>query len=171
MKIEIATGADLPDIAALHGANWRREYAGLLPGHALCDRLGPYMARRWGAEALMGAEVLVSRRAGELAGFVALRPDHPDGCLIDNLHVAPVARGQGLGRALMRAAAERAGDRPLWLLVFDGNHATRAIYRRWGGQEGAVFEDRILDEPIPARPVRWPSGRVLAGRLTAQVEH
>lgn len=167
MRIENATGADLPEIAALHAANWRREYSGLLPDHALRDRLGPYMARRWGAEALTGAEVLVARLAGDVAGFLALKPDHPDGCLVDNLHVAPVARGQGLGRALMRAAADRAGETPLWLLVFDGNHSTRAIYRNWGGTEGAVFEDRILDEPISARPVRWPSGHALAGRMLA----
>lgn len=167
MRIETATDRDLPAIAALHAGNWRRDYSGLLPDEALQGRLGPYMARRWGAEALTGAEVFVSRQGRELAGFVALKPDHPDGCLVDNLHVAPSARGRGLGRALMRRAAERAGDRPLWLLVFDGNHATRAIYRGWGGQEGPVFEDSILDTPIPARPVRWHSGRELGLRLSA----
>ena len=165
MRIETASHADLPAIAALHAENWRREYAGLLPAEALQGRLAPYMARRWGAAALTGATVLVARAATDLAGFVALKPDHPDGLLVDNLHVAASARGRGLGRALMLAAAESAGDRPVWLLVFDGNHATRAIYRGWGGQEGPVFEDNILDTPIPARPVRWSSGRELGARL------
>lgn len=165
MRLRSATAADLPAIRALHAANWRRDYAGILPDAALGAPLDAFMAARWSTRRLETARVLVARNDG-LAGFAAWEAEHPEGPYLDNLHVAPGARGRGLGRALMAALAselEAGGKSGLWLIVLEANHATRSIYRRLGGVEEEVFGDRILGVPVPALKVRWGSLAPLLG--------
>lgn len=68
-------------------------------------------------------------------GVVALRRDGPRHFFVEVLYVRPEARGKGLGRALMRAAAEYALDQGadhLELDVLEDNAAARHLYDRLG---------------------------------------
>lgn len=155
MTIRPATARDLPAIRDLHLANWRASYAGALPAAFLGTPVAQEMAARWAALPPEGDILLV---AGAGAGFVLVRPGHPDGPLIESLHVAAEARGSGLGEALLRAAAaelDRRGHRAMWLEVLDENTAARRFYKRMSGVEGPVFADEICSNPVPARKIHW----------------
>ena len=84
--------------------------------------------------------VLVAERGGELAGYVALR--HPTRLesnrhvlAVHGLAVAPGHERRGVGRELVRAAAEAArarGARRLTLRVLSTNLGARALYAACG---------------------------------------
>ncbi|MDB5471595.1 MAG: acyl-CoA N-acyltransferase [Caulobacter sp.] len=63
-----------------------------------------------------------------LTGFMALRPH--DDCL-DQLFMAPTAKGQGLGSQLMDLAKQRLPN-GMWLRTAEANHAARAFYEKRG---------------------------------------
>jgi hypothetical protein len=72
---------------------------------------------------------LIGCLEGDCDGFIyaVADADAAHGHLIDNLHCAPMMKGQGLGRALIRGACREmqrrqwAADRPVHLFVRDGN--------------------------------------------------
>ena len=162
---EPARPVDLPALRALHCANWRRDYAALLPDHVFGAPMAAYMDRKWAATDTDGMQVRLTRSANTVCGFVAFFDRRGAGLFVDNLHVAATARGQGVGKALMLHVAEAAGPRPVALEVLEGNRAARAIYRAWGGAEGARRGAPLLGVEIAERPVRWRSGAALANRL------
>ncbi len=75
-----------------------------------------------------GAEVLVARADGEVAGFVAI---HPGTRYLDQLAVAPAFWGAGAAKALMAAARERSPD-GIDLDVNQDNPRAVAFYQRHG---------------------------------------
>ncbi len=168
MHIRPALPQDLPEIAQLHEANWRRDYAGTLPEYALGTYLSDYMERKWHNGALVDRRCLVARDgAGALLGFAAMLDAGPDGsAFLDNLHVAPAFRAQGVGRALMSSVAVLAIPGALSLEVLSANKQARAIYKAWGGAESAEFADEVLGVTVPAVTVTWRDTVWLADRLS-----
>jgi ribosomal protein S18 acetylase RimI-like enzyme len=168
MHIRPATRADLPEIARLHEANWRRDYAGILPEHALGGQLTDYMEATWHDGALRDRRCLMARDgAGDLLGFAAMLDEGPDGCaFLDNLHVAPRFRALGVGRALMSAVAVLAIPGALTLEVLTANTSARAIYKAWGGQESREFPDDIMGNRVRTVTVGWRDTIWLADRLS-----
>ena len=169
MRLRAAEAADLPAIAALHAGNWRESYRWILPPGRLGAPLEVYMAEKWTEAHLRTHSVVLAEEAGRVEGFAAYDPGHPDGAYLDNLHVAAECRGRGIGSRLMGHVADAAGDGALWLIVLSENPATRALYRGWGGVEGGVFEDRILDHPVPALKVVWADARALSQHLAGAI--
>lgn len=167
MDLRPALPSDLPDIARLHEANWRRDYAGILPDIALGSPLSTYMADRWAYGVLATSRVFVVRDEGALLAFAAMLDEGPHECaFLDSLHVAPTARAQGVGRALMSAVALLAIPGALTLEVLCANTPARTIYRRWGGRESLEFEDQIMDYAVPAVTIGWRDTYALAERLS-----
>lgn len=167
MDLRPAIPSDLPDIARLHEANWRRDYAGVLPEFVLGKRLSDDMAVRWRDGVLATRRVFVVRDAEGLKGFAAMLDEGPHGCaFLDALHVAPVARAQGVGRALMSAVAVLSIPGALTLEVLSTNRDARRIYRGWGGVESVEFDDEILGIRVPAVSVGWRDTAALVDRLS-----
>lgn len=167
MKTRPATPADLPAIAMLHAANWRRDYADVLSVEALGQPLRDQIARLWGQGGVLdtGWQVrLVPGEAGEVAGFVLFHAEG-DGVHVGALHVAMGQRGRGVGAALMRDVGQAAGALPVWLEVLSGNAPARAIYRHWGGHEGLPYAEQLLGDPVQTLRMSWPDGAGLAARL------
>jgi ribosomal protein S18 acetylase RimI-like enzyme len=78
-----------------------------------------------------GAQAFTVREAGQPVAFVELARNGP-GAEVTNAYVLPAHRGRGLGSALIRAAAEAAGDvRDLWISADDEDRPKR-LYRRLG---------------------------------------
>ncbi|MCP9237429.1 GNAT family N-acetyltransferase [Lewinella sp. JB7] len=140
-----ATAADVPAIAALHARSWRENYteamsAKYLTEEAPTERLAEWTRRFAGDTDRM--RVSVAEVAGELVGFCCILLDHheTDGSLLDNLHVRADHQGSGLGKRLMRAAAQQvvrdSGSDRMYLWVLATNTRALAVYQRLGGRVG-----------------------------------
>ncbi|MBZ9713896.1 GNAT family N-acetyltransferase [Deinococcus multiflagellatus] len=96
---------------------------------------------------------------GDLVGLLTLMREEPPTQAhrvnIFSVSVAPAARGQGVGEALVRAAMDHAHTWPgvtsLHLTVMDTQHAARRLYERcgfrvWGTQPDAVRRNGRVHE-------------------------
>ncbi|HEV3091266.1 MAG TPA: GNAT family N-acetyltransferase [Candidatus Cybelea sp.] len=72
-----------------------------------------------------------ARDESEVVG-IALALDHDDERYLGDVFVEPSFRGQGLGRALLSAAFEEAGDRARTMLVEPSDLASLALAARYG---------------------------------------
>lgn len=110
----------------------------------------------WLADPDPGTMPIVAEHAGQVVGSITLRPIHP-GAFVQHLREVSITlhrdwRGNGLGSALIRAAAAWAratGIEMLLLGVLDTNPRARALYTRLGFRETGY---------IP-RFVKYPDGR------------
>src|SRR5262249_38395226 len=150
LRIRRARVSDAPAIARMIDA--------LLAWHHLSRRSGGAAAVRrnaFGRGRLVS--VLLAERGRRPAGLAVgyARYDNASGSaglLLSDLYVAPEERRNGVGRALMSAAAaeaKRRGGDWLFFLVAPGNLGARAFYRRLGARkfpatplviEGTSFE-------------------------------
>ncbi len=99
--------------------------------------------------ALPGSLNLVATLAGEPAGMVSGVPTAPerDEVEVISLWVSPLARGRGVGDALLAAVVDWARDigaASVRLSVADGNSAAARLYRRHG-----FVAAPELDQPMP----------------------
>ncbi|OYQ26000.1 hypothetical protein CHU93_12365 [Sandarakinorhabdus cyanobacteriorum] len=171
MHLRPATAADAPAIAALHTASWRVAYAHILSADWLANDLPADRLRVWSARfaALDPAmRVLLAEDADGIAGFVCLflAADPHWGSHVDNLHVRPGLKGQGLGRQLLAAAAGIAlAEAPglgLDLHVYAANVAARGFYRRLGGLESLAEKEAAPDGSTQAyQRIWWPDPKAL----------
>lgn len=158
--IRDARPEDLPAIARLHADSWRATYRGTLPDAFLDDAADTYMADRWKDQPQPGWLLRVFEDADRVEGFANICLDRGDTPYLHNLHVAVRAQGRGIGRRLLRDCARqlRAQDRDsLYLVVLRDNTGARAMYRKLGGAEGAVFDDPFGESVVKSLPVRWES--------------
>ncbi|HEY8292870.1 MAG TPA: GNAT family N-acetyltransferase [Thermomicrobiales bacterium] len=159
MRTREATRADAAAIARLHRENWRVAYRGIVPDDLLDaiteesrrQHWDDVLAERDGMEFVYIAE----DDDGHLLGIASGGPEvggdpHYHGELYV-LHVRPDAQGQGIGRALIRAVAERlaeSGISTLLVWMLRENHAARRFYAALGGQfireQPAMFEGLLL---------------------------
>jgi len=112
--------------------------------------------------------VFVAEYDGKVEGFVCIKlhNDAQWGCYIDSLHVSSSLRGKGVGKQLLRYAAEwvkdRDDDSPLYLWVFEDNTQAVTFYQRLGG---TIVERTLSDMPssdnAPVFRVSWKN----AGQL------
>jgi ribosomal protein S18 acetylase RimI-like enzyme len=150
-----ARAADETPIARLHAESWRSAYRGILGDEFLNGAVSANRSELWSARfsALDRADqlILVYEERGELQGFACafFDADSEWGTLLDNLHVAPRLKGQGLGRELLLAVAEnvrRCGRRQaLHLWVYEQNLAARRFYERLGGSVTASVAEAAPD--------------------------
>jgi L-amino acid N-acyltransferase YncA len=106
---------------------------------------------------------LVARREGQVIGWAALSPVSGRcvyaGVAEVSVYVATEARGQGVGKALLRALTEESERRGFWTLqagIFPENEASIALHRACGfrivghrerlGQMHGVWRDVVLME-------------------------
>jgi ribosomal protein S18 acetylase RimI-like enzyme len=166
--IRAATEADTATIAAIHAASWRDAYAHILAPEFLgggieADRLGLW-SQRFRDRPPAQLVKIASDSSGLAQAFACAYCDVDPvwGSLLDNLHVRPQARGQGIGEQLFRALAGQlssaASSSGLHLWVFEANVAGLRFYHRLGGR---VVESDI--SPMPAAGgktvlrVHWPT--------------
>tara|TARA_B100000678_G_scaffold205452_2_gene173109 strand:- start:292 stop:756 length:465 start_codon:yes stop_codon:yes gene_type:complete len=136
-----ATEGDAAAITALHTANWRETYAGILDpaylaGPIEADRRAVWQERLTAPPSDL--EVIVAEAGGNLLGFASLFHEREPGWggFVDNLHSAASARGKGVGKALLIEAARRVAARDpgkgLYLWVFERNEGAVGFYRALG---------------------------------------
>jgi ribosomal protein S18 acetylase RimI-like enzyme len=163
---------DWAAVAAIHAASWQSAYRGIYPDSHLDDQV-PRERRAFWREALAAMDpevgtVFLAEESGEATGFACIRREaEQDGPLLDNLHVVPERKGEGIGRRLIAAAASwlagRDPDSALQLVVWSDNRPARGFYARLGGREVEEFE---VETPGGGRAlqirVRWERAAELA---------
>ncbi len=167
MIVRLATPADAPAVAALHVESWRSAYRGILSDEFLAgpidaDRRALWEARFSPDTSSERPYVAVAEDDGALQGFVCvlLDADPTWGALLDNLHVLPSAKGQGLGRRLMSEASrwilEQRPESRMHLWVFEENLSARRFYERLGGLiNGAHIHESPDGSRAPAVRYGW----------------
>jgi ribosomal protein S18 acetylase RimI-like enzyme len=143
LQLRAATASDAEAVAALHTGSWQRTYRGMmsdafLDGGALDNRRRVWRERLATPDA--DRRVTVVDAGTRLVGFICVfaHGDAGWGAYIDNLHVVPDWQGRGLGRALMRSAAEwvcrTQPGAGVYLYVMEANAPARAFYDRLGAR-------------------------------------
>jgi ribosomal protein S18 acetylase RimI-like enzyme len=159
-RLRRAHRRDASAIAALHAASWRSAYRDVLPARRLGPPLDDDRRRRWRsmlARARARDVVLVADDGERLLGFIAVWVD-ARGAYIDNLHVDPARRGNGIGAALLRKAARhlvRTGTRQAVLWVYVANTEAVRFYERQGGVATRRAFDRFLRSQQPCHNMVW----------------
>jgi ribosomal protein S18 acetylase RimI-like enzyme len=126
--------------------------------------LASFLARQFSSEQVQWdlrrgvARYLVAERDGELAGFARIHPDRPvtglegeRGLHVQQLYLRPKVTGQGVGSALLDAAAsvaETRGEARIWLEVprsataairlYERHELVRRIELPWGTDEREI---------------------------------
>ena len=143
MRFRKAKPHEAEAIAHLHAESWQTAYKGILTDAFLDNDVFNNRLKVW-TERFQKREknrficVVVEKKV--LKGFVCVygNDDAKWGALIDNLHVLPHFKGQGIGKRLMQEAAKwvfekyKKNDFHLW--VYEENHASRGFYERMGGE-------------------------------------
>jgi ribosomal protein S18 acetylase RimI-like enzyme len=169
MNVRRAQPEDAALITETHVLGWQGGYRGLLPQDYLDGmQAGGGRLERW-ARTLespdwsRGGVLVAEREDGQLAGFAhfgATRDEDDDQARVGevySIYLAPIAWGQGLGRALMSAALEHLaaagyGEATLWVL--DTNARARRFYAAAGfSVDGGGKTDDGYGFPI--REVRY----------------
>ena len=179
LTLREGTEHDAAAIAQLHADSWRSAYRGMLSDEYLDNRVHLERAALWQQRFSEQAEkpffVILAETENELAGFACVFPvEHPTyGAFLDNLHVVPQRTGQGIGRRLLSAVAERLltdeGRGGLYLWVIERNARARQFYAKAGALEVECTE---LSMPDGSRlnEVRcyWPHSARLLETDTAE---
>jgi predicted N-acetyltransferase YhbS len=103
---------DWAAVAAIHAASWRSAYRGIYPDGYLDEEAAEERRAHWRrALAEMDPEldaVFLAEQSALPVGFACLRRQaEAAGPVLDNLHVLPERKGEGIGRRLIGAAAGR----------------------------------------------------------------
>jgi GNAT superfamily N-acetyltransferase len=160
-----ATITDAAAVAGLHIESWRNAYRGILPD-AFLD--GPIFRERetvWqerlSPPGLDRRLVVLALNDEEPIGFACVLPDEEPvrGACLDNLHVLPRWRGQGVGRQLFARAAQWSSqvtpDRPMHLWLFEENHPARRFYDSLKGRVVDRRFKRIGGTDVPSLCYVW----------------
>ena len=147
--LRVAELGDAEGLAALHTDSWQRTYRGMmsdefLDGGAVENRRQVWHERLGTPNP--GRLVLIADDGTRIIGFVCAfaHDDAGWGAYIDNLHVVHDWHGRGVGRVLMRAAAEwvcrTQPGAGVYLWVMEANAPARAFYDRLGARNVETVE-------------------------------
>ncbi|MEJ1238248.1 GNAT family N-acetyltransferase [Chryseolinea sp. T2] len=137
-----ATADDAMAIARLHAASWIIAYRGLLSDEYLDNDLAGERIAYWSKKIPLLSErefiILATDGQDHAAGFIAVmdQPEIGYSALVDNLHVRPDLKGQGIGKSLMQQAARvllNSGRTSYYLWVLNGNDPACRFYESIGG--------------------------------------
>jgi GNAT superfamily N-acetyltransferase len=131
------------------------------------DRL-TFWSDRFNESAPERRVVVKATRDSVLAGFacVLLDAEPAWGARLDNLHVRPQLKGEGIWYALFQAArhwiAQQMPEGSMHLWVVEQNYAARRFYERQGGAIAERLTRHVaLDLSVPELRYLWPVGEML----------
>ena len=177
-RLRAATYADAAAIADVHTESWRSAYRGIAPDTLLG---GPLLAERelyWhGRLADLGTTdiVLVAESCGgEVLGFIAffVLPADEGGACLNNLHLRPNCRGQGLGPRLLRRSLWSlltAGVDTGFVWVLDANQPAVRFYEALGARPADTSVRVMAGVDIPQTRYVWDDLHGLAACLRARL--
>jgi len=156
MNIRSAKRSDFPAIAAIHAASWQDTYSDVLPESYLAHQVTIDLQRHWNEVDIQPEDIVLVAEDDEISGFIAVwcRPK----AFIDNLHVSPCKRSQGMGSKLMMCAAEQLiqrGHKTASLWVVESNASAIRFYERLGGTCKERVTKNLFGHDVPNIKVAW----------------
>jgi ribosomal protein S18 acetylase RimI-like enzyme len=151
MKYRKAKSNEAEAIANIHAQSWQVAYRGILTDAFLDHEVLENRLKIWTERFSHPAKnefICVAVEKQVLKGFVCMygNDDAQWGTLVDNLHVSPELKGQGIGKRLMQEAAKWVSKKypnsGLYLWVYEDNHEARRFYEKMGGKN---VESQIYD--------------------------
>lgn len=169
------TADDVAHIAAIHAASWKSAYVGMLREKFLQSDLVANRVDLWSRRLASKPQEhfgFIAQAGAHLIGFTfAFGDEDPNwGTQLDNLHVLPEHKGNGVGKALLSSVAtacrERCKSDALFLWVYEANVAARSFYASLGAQCG---ERLVIPAPgggeVAELRYSWPTVGQLLQRL------
>jgi len=149
---------DIPAIASVHVASWNEHYRGILDDAEIDKRTIAYRIGAWKKTfEVPGQLTYVAETNGDtMLGFASalVMPAAPDGfdCYLGLLYLTADAKGQGIGRALLRALASDLAlqnCKNMALRVLRAN-PSRAFYEHLGARlvPGGISNDAGLFDDV-----------------------
>jgi diamine N-acetyltransferase len=152
LTVRRASVADAPMLADLGARTFWDTYHGLMPDGPLRQYIATYFDVQTVAGELgtPGTVALVAELSRVPVGYAITRYEPPpsagpdDALRLGRVYVDSVARGQGVGTALLDAVVDLAaigGHDAVWLTVWERNRRAIDVYERWDFVD--VAEDRF----------------------------
>jgi GNAT superfamily N-acetyltransferase len=141
MIMRQATGADVNAAAQIMG-DWCEATPYIPPLHTRDED------RQFMQKVINAQDVLVAETADEVQGFIAR-----DQTEIGQFYLAPSARGQGTGTALIAKMKTRSDQ--LWLWCFQANTRARRFYERQGFVADHMTDGVGNEENLPDIRYVW----------------
>ncbi len=148
-----AKKSDAKILAYIHTESWRTAYRGILNDTYLdsdvyADRINVWSQKM--ANIDDKTHIIIAFGNKKPVGFICLINDFDTkyGALIDNLHVLPEWKGEGIGRILMQKVkkwvSQNSNPKCYYLWVYEANTAAIAFYEKMGG---ICVEKCMIDNP------------------------
>ncbi len=176
-----ARPADARGIAQVHAASWKDRYQGLLDPAYLGKLSEARLLPRWRAAIDDLARerddaIFVATIRDRVVGFVCVGASRdafsPWDAEVSMIYILREQCGAGLGRALMKAAADHSIRRGLFstgLWVLRDNASARSFYEALGGELTGRKTDTVGGMAAPLVCYSWRETSVLAERTPPQV--
>jgi ribosomal protein S18 acetylase RimI-like enzyme len=176
IHIRTAARTDAPGIARVHAATWKEAYRGLLDGNYLDGLSDKRLSLRWRTQLDRRAldrdeETLVALSGRSLVGFATAGASReafaPWEAEISMVYVLKESRGAGIGRVLMKAAADHCIRRGMFsggLWVLRDNGAARDFYEALGGEPQGRKADSVGGQIVQLVGYWWKDLALLAER-------
>lgn len=175
-----ARPTDASRIATVHVETWKEAYSGLLDGGFLDAMTPSRLTRHW--RRVLGDKggnldeaVIVAATNKDVVGFVSVSSCRdvfaPWEAEITMLYVLEAYRGAGIGRALVKAAADHALARGMFtggLWVLRDNLIGRGFYEALGGNRCGRKVDNVGGRSVPLVGYSWSEMAQLADRTIPQ---
>lgn len=179
--IRAARRTDAAGIARVHAVTWKEAYKGLLDGAYLEGLTAQRLAPRWRANLDRRTEnlddqVYVAVAGREVIGFIAVGASReafaPWDAEISMVYILQENRGAGVGRALMKTAADHCIRRAMFsggLWVLRDNGPARDFYEALKGEHAGRKTDSVGGKAAPLVGYYWRDLASLAERMTPRL--
>lgn len=156
---------DAASVARVYIDSWHDTYAGVLPAKLLCAMTPDGQSARWRAaiRARGREKVLVAEHENfGILGMASFGPARDRALAFDGevytLYVDPSFYGQGVGRALLRAAFAdlRARGFSSCVIWAHAKNPARFFYEAMGGRLVASRTAHMMGDAVPEAAFGWP---------------
>jgi ribosomal protein S18 acetylase RimI-like enzyme len=181
IHIRTARRTDALGIARVQERTWKEAYKGLLDGAYLDGLNERRLVPRWRSSLDRRSEdldeaIYVAASGKEIVGFVAVGSSReafaPWEAEISMVYVLKEQRGAGVGRALMKAAADHCIRRAMFsggLWVLRDNGAARDFYEVLKGEHAGRKVDSVGGQIVPLVGYWWKDLATLAERSVSPI--
>jgi GNAT superfamily N-acetyltransferase len=176
IHIRTARRTDALGIARVHERSWKEAYKGLLDGSYLESLAERRLTPRWRSNLDRRSEdldeaIYVASSGKEIVGFASVGSTReafaPWEAEISMIYVLKEHRGGGVGRALMKAAADHCIRRAMFsggLWVLRDNGPARDFYEALKGEHAGRKVDSVGGQIVPLVGYWWRDLATLAER-------